>query len=136
CRSLTRWVNNASSGCGCHRSSQSKGTGFAHPREGRSMKRNEPLLPALIAAMSRPEFYRERPERVELIQTHISCVFLAGEVVYKIRKPVRFAFLDYSTLEQRYHFSQEEVRLNRRLAPSVYLGVFPILYHGDGFVLG
>ena len=100
------------------------------------MNRNEPLLPALIAAMSRPEFYPERPKRVELIQTHISCVFLAGEVVYKIRKPVRFAFLDYSTLKQRYHFSQEEVRLNRRLAPSVYLGVFPILYQGDGFALG
>jgi len=100
------------------------------------MKRNQPLLSALIAAMSRPEFYPERPANVELIQTHISCVFLAGDVVYKIRKPVRFAFLDYSTLEQRYHFSQEEVRLNRRLAPSVYLGVFPILYHGEGFALG
>ena len=100
------------------------------------MNRNEPLLAALIAAMSRPEFYRERPRTVELIQTHISCVFLAGEMVYKIRKPVRFAFLDYSTLKQRYHFSREEVRLNRRLAPSVYLGVFPVLYQGDGFVLG
>jgi len=100
------------------------------------MRPDEPLLPALIVAMSRPEFYRERPQSVELIQTHISCVFIAGDFVYKIRKPVRFAFLDYSTLAQRYHFSQEEVRLNRRLAPGVYLGVFPILHHGDGFVLG
>lgn len=86
--------------------------------------------------MSRPEFYPERPTKVELIQTHISCVFLAGEFVYKIRKPVRFAFLDYSTIERRYHFSQEEVRLNGRLAPGIYLAVLPILRKGGGLVLG
>ncbi|HTY53910.1 MAG TPA: hypothetical protein VMB26_01855, partial [Candidatus Binataceae bacterium] len=100
------------------------------------MPSDERRLPALIAAMSRPEFYSERPAEVELIQTHISCVFLAGEFVYKVRKPVRFAFLDYSTLEQRYHFSQEEVRLNRRLAPDIYLGIFSIRHQGDGFTLG
>jgi aminoglycoside phosphotransferase family enzyme/predicted kinase len=98
--------------------------------------RPQPTLSSLIAAMSRPEFFSERPDSVELVQTHISCVFIAGNFVYKIKKPVRFAFLDYSTLEQRYHFAQEEVRLNRRLAPDIYLGVFPILYREGGFALG
>ena len=53
-----------------------------------------------------------------VVQTHISVVFLAGDEVYKIKKPVRFAFLDFSTLERRRHFCHEEVRLNRRLAAT------------------
>jgi hypothetical protein len=68
---------------------------------------------------------------VEVIQTHISVVFLAGEIVYKLKKPVRFSFLDYSTLALRQHYCQEEVRLNRRLAPTVYLGVVPV-FHTNG----
>ena len=83
-------------------------------------------LPPLIAAMSRPDFYAHRPTTVTLVQTHISYVLLAGERVYKIKKPVRFTFLDFSTLERRRHFSHEEVRLNRRLAPDVYLGVLAV----------
>lgn len=63
---------------------------------------------------------------VEIRQTHISAVFLAGDFVYKVKKPVRLSFLDYSTLALRRHFCDEEVRLNRRLAPDVYLGVVPI----------
>ena len=51
-------------------------------------------------------------------QTHISVVFLAGPLAYKIKKPVNLGFVDYSTLERRRHFCEEEVRLNRRLAPS------------------
>jgi aminoglycoside phosphotransferase family enzyme/predicted kinase len=86
--------------------------------------------------MLEPGFYPGRPEKVELRQTHISYVFLAGPEVYKIKKPVRFPFLDYSTLERRYHYCREEVRLNRRLAPGVYLGVVPILQAGGSFVLG
>jgi aminoglycoside phosphotransferase family enzyme/predicted kinase len=89
----------------------------------------------VIAAMSEPAFYPHRPERVEFRQTHISCVFLAGDYVYKIKKPLHLPFLDYSTLERRYHFCQEEVRLNQRLAPKVYLGVFAIVRCGDGFAL-
>ena len=80
----------------------------------------------LIAAMSRPDFYPHRPATVTLVQTHISYVLLAGERVYKVKKPVRFTFLDFSTLERRRHFSHEEVRLNRRLAPDVYLGVLGV----------
>jgi aminoglycoside phosphotransferase family enzyme/predicted kinase len=93
-------------------------------------------LASLIAAMQQPGFYPQPPGGVEFRQTHISCVFLAGEFVYKIKKPVRFAFADYSTLELRYQFCQEEVRLNRRLTPRVYLGVFPIMRQDKGFVLG
>ena len=100
------------------------------------MKREGQFLASLVAAMSQPGFYPERPAKIEIIQTHISYVFIAGDAVYKIRKPIRFAFLDYSSLERRYHFSQEEVRLNRRLAPHVYLGVFAIVYREGGFVLG
>ncbi|MFQ5917072.1 MAG: AAA family ATPase [Candidatus Binatia bacterium] len=83
--------------------------------------------PPLIEAMARPEFYPYHPANVELRQTHISYVFLAGQYVYKVKKPVRFTFLDYSTLDKRYHFCQEELRLNRRLAPKVYLEVVPIM---------
>ncbi len=92
--------------------------------------------PNLIAAMTEPAFYPQRPRSVEFRQTHISRVFLAGDFVYKIKKPLRLSFLDYSTLERRYHFCQEEVRLNRRLTPRVYLGVFAIMRRGEGFALG
>lgn len=100
------------------------------------MEKSDLPLSSLIEAMSRPEFYPERPQTVDFIQTHISCVFLAGEFVYKVRKPVRFSFLDYSSLEKRRHFSREEVRLNRRLAPGIYLGVLPILRRESGYALG
>src|SRR5262245_30494855 len=89
-------------------------------------------LPQLIEAMSSPAAYPYPVEGVEVRQTHISVVFLAGAFVYKIKKPVRFDFLDFGTLERRRHFCEEEVRLNRRLAPSVYVGVVPVTRHGDG----
>ncbi len=84
----------------------------------------------------RPAFYPEPPAEVELIQTHISYVFLAGAFVYKLKKPVRFSFLDCSGLEQRRHLCDEEIRLNRRLAPEVYLGMHPIVRAGADFLLG
>ena len=59
----------------------------------------------------------------ESIETHISWVLLAGDLAYKLKKPVRLPFVDYATLEARRHFCEEEVRLNRRLAPLIYLGV-------------
>lgn len=93
-------------------------------------------LAAVVEAMKRPEFYPHRPRRVEFRQTHISCVFLAGDVVYKIKKPVRFPFLDCSTLDRRRHFCLEEVRLNRRLAPDVYLAVHSIKTDRGRLVLG
>jgi aminoglycoside phosphotransferase family enzyme/predicted kinase len=85
--------------------------------------------------MMQADFYPHGPDSVELRQTHISYVLLAGDYVYKVKKPVRFAFLDYSTLEKRRHFCHEEIRLNGRLAPSVYLDVTAIVQNGERFVL-
>jgi aminoglycoside phosphotransferase family enzyme/predicted kinase len=92
-----------------------------------------PSLADLLAALSQPSCYPHHPARVEVMQTHISVVFLAGEAVYKLKKPVRFSFLDYSTAALRRHYCHEEVRLNRRLAPTVYLGVVPLLYTDDTY---
>jgi aminoglycoside phosphotransferase family enzyme/predicted kinase len=92
-------------------------------------------LSPLIAAMLRPEFYPHNPSKVELRQTHISYVILTGPYVYKIKKPVKFNFLDYSTLENRRHFCDEEARLNRRLAPNTYLGTVGICRAQGSFYL-
>ncbi len=83
-------------------------------------------LGQIIAALSDPSAYPGGADSVEVHQTHISVVFVAGEHAYKIKKPVALGFVDYSTAERRHHFCEEEVRLNRRLAPDVYLGVVPV----------
>ena len=87
----------------------------------------------LIEDLLRPEAYPHRPGEIELRQTHISWVFLAGELVYKIKKPVDFGFLDFTTLEKRKHFCEREVVLNRRLCPEIYLGVVPVVKTPEGF---
>lgn len=95
------------------------------------------ILPALIEKMMRPEFYPHPvDEEIRLIQTHISYVFLTGEFAYKVKKPLNFGFLDYSTLEKRRHFCQEELRLNQRAAAELYLEVLTITQAGDRFQLG
>jgi aminoglycoside phosphotransferase family enzyme len=76
--------------------------------------------------MMQPGFYAKPPAEVGHKETHISHLFFAGDLVFKIKKAVRFAFLDYGTLAKRRFFLNEELRLNRRLAPSVYIGVVPI----------
>jgi len=93
-------------------------------------------LTPLVQAMLRAETYPEHPHAPEFHQTHISQVFLAGDFVYKIKKPVRFPFLDASTLERRRRLCLDEVRLNRRLAPEVYLGIVPIFQRQGHFSLG
>ena len=94
-------------------------------------------LPEIVGAMLRGEIYPERPRKVELRQTHISYVFIAGDYVYKIKKPVRFPFLDACTLDRRHELCLAEVRLNRRLASDVYLDVVPVLRRRGGeFALG
>ncbi len=93
-------------------------------------------LPPLVKAMRDPFFYPHLPPRVDLLQTHISYIFLTGELVYKVKKPVDFGFLDFTTLEKRRHFCQEELRLNRRFSPDVYLEVVPISVDADSFRLG
>jgi uncharacterized protein len=88
-------------------------------------------LARLIEGLSNPAAYPCPVARVEVRHTHISVVFLAGSYAYKVKKPVNFGFLDFSSLEQRRHFCEEEVRLNRRLAPEVYLGVVPVTQDGN-----
>ncbi len=84
-------------------------------------------LPAIAQAMLKPETYPEPPVKIELMQTQMSFIFLAGDYVYKIKKPVNLGYLDYTTLEKRKFFCQKEVELNRRLCPETYLGVIPII---------
>src|SRR5262245_15273091 len=90
----------------------------------------------LVSAMLEPGFYPKPPSKVTHKETHISHVFLTDDLVYKVKKAVRFSFLDYSTLGKRRHFLNEELRLNRRLAPSVYLAVMPISFDATGWRLG
>ena len=93
-------------------------------------------LPAIVEAMLRPEFYPERPAGVELVQTHISYVFIAGAFVYKLKKAVRFSFIDSADMARRRKLCEDEIRLNRRLAPDVYAGMFPVYRVGADFMLG
>lgn len=92
-------------------------------------------LPPLVRALLQPGAYPHSPDRVEFIQTHVSYVFLAGEYAYKVKKPVNFGFLDYSTPGKRRYYCQQEVRLNRRLCDGVYLGVVPVREEGERIVV-
>ena len=89
-------------------------------------------LPAYVRGLLEPAAYPIPPAEVGLVQTHISYVFLAGEVVYKTKKPVDFGFIEQLSVETRHRFCDAEVRLNRRLAPDVYLGVVPVVRRADG----
>jgi aminoglycoside phosphotransferase family enzyme len=93
-------------------------------------------LPEFVAFLSRPAAYTPEPESVKLVQTHISYVFITDNFVYKFKKPVDFGFLDFTTLEKRHHFCQQELLLNRRLCPSIYLHLVVLTQTDDGFSLG
>jgi aminoglycoside phosphotransferase family enzyme/predicted kinase len=80
----------------------------------------------IVEALKKASAYGNGVTEVRVAETHISWVFLTGEHAYKIKKPVKLPFVDFSALELRRHFCEEEVRLNRRLAPKLYLGVVPI----------
>ncbi len=93
-------------------------------------------LPVLIQQMMQPGFYPHPvADPIQLIQTHISYVLLTGEYAYKVKKPMNFGFLDYSTLEKRQHFCQEEWRLNQRGAADIYLEVLPLTEQAGRFGL-
>ncbi|WP_353735769.1 hypothetical protein [Okeania sp. SIO2B9] len=93
-----------------------------------------PGLPPLIKSMMQPEFYPHSVhEPIELIQTHASYILLTGDYAYKIKKPVNFGFLDYSTLTARKHFIEEELRLNRRTARELYPEVVAICPTQTGY---
>jgi hypothetical protein len=86
----------------------------------------------LIKALMKPAAYDEEVGDIELMQTHISFVFLTGKYVYKVKKPVDFEFLDFTTLEKRKFYCDEELRLNRRLCGDMYLEVVPINKSDEG----
>jgi len=86
----------------------------------------------LIAALRDPASYPHPVDGVEVFETHISWVLLAGAYAYKVKKPVRLAFLDFSTLAARRYYCEEELRLNRRTAPELYLDVVPIAQTARG----
>lgn len=93
-------------------------------------------IPALIQAMMQPEFYPHGVKSpIQLMQTHVSYVFLTGDYAYKVKKPVNFGFLNFSTLEARQHFCLEEIQMNRQNAPELYLEVLPITQTNNQFEL-
>lgn len=85
-----------------------------------------------VAFLRNPDAYPVRPAAVEVIETHMSWVFLNDEFVYKLKKPVHYEFLDFSTAEARRRNCEREVQLNRRLAAGVYCGVVPLVMHSNG----
>jgi uncharacterized protein len=96
----------------------------------------KPTLAEKVAFLSRAEAYPCPVGEVSLRQTHMSYVFLAGDRVYKLKKPVRFPYLDFSNLERREAACRAEVSLNRRLAPDVYIGITPLTASAGGLCIG
>ncbi|MCJ7785975.1 MAG: hypothetical protein MUP41_18740 [Desulfobacterales bacterium] len=86
---------------------------------------------SLQKALLNPEIYPDRPAIIKFKETHISLLFLTGDHVYKVKKPVDFGFLDFTSLEKRKFFCEQEVKLNRRLSPTIYLGIIRITKEGD-----
>ncbi len=87
----------------------------------------------IVSLLSRKQSFPVSVDSVEVRQTHISEVFLGDNVVYKVKKPVKLPFLDFSTVGLRHHFCEEEVRINSPWAPGIYLGVVPITTDPDGY---
>lgn len=86
----------------------------------------------LIERLSQSDFYPHSVDQpIEVLQTHISYIFLTGEYAYKIKKPLDLVFLDFSSLEKRRYYCYQELQLNQPIAPDIYLDVFPITQHND-----
>ena len=83
-------------------------------------------LSALITLLQQPEAYDHSVDKIQLKETQISLVIMTGQYVYKIKKSVDYVFLDFSNLEKRKIYCEEEVRQNIRIAPNINLGVVPI----------
>jgi aminoglycoside phosphotransferase family enzyme len=88
----------------------------------------------VIEALQNPQAYPENPQQIQIIQTHISYVFLTEDFAYKIKKPVNFGFLDFETLEKRRFFCEKELQLNRRLCNDMYIEVAPITKSSSGAI--
>lgn len=89
-------------------------------------------LPPFIQDLLHPDRYDHSAQDIQLLQTHISYVILAGDFVYKFKKPVNFGFLDFSDLEKRRSCCQQELLLNRRLCPDIYLGMVEVTVESGG----
>ncbi|MDX9834359.1 MAG: hypothetical protein RBT36_03995 [Desulfobulbus sp.] len=92
-------------------------------------------LPPWLNALLRPECYHHLAPDIQLVQTHISYVVLAGEYVYKFKKPVNLGFLDFSDADKRRYYCGQELLLNRRLCPDIYLGLVDVTEEHGGFTL-
>jgi aminoglycoside phosphotransferase family enzyme len=93
-------------------------------------------MSSMIDDLLNPKFLSDKTKEVSLIQTHISLVFLTDEFVYKIKKPVNFGFLDFSTLKKRHYYCYQEIMLNRRLSKDIYIEVLPVRYDGKNYRMG
>lgn len=89
----------------------------------------------IVNAFLNPEFYDDSVNHIKLVETHISWVFLTGKFAYKLKKPVKFDFLDFKTLAQRKYYCEQELKLNKRLAPDIYLDVIPVTKLENNFSL-
>jgi len=90
----------------------------------------------LIDFLMTPQAYAEATATVRLVQTHISWVFIGDEFVYKLKKPVNFGFLDFTTLEKRKFYVEEELRLNSRFSPEIYVESLPVSLVDGVYKLG
>lgn len=100
------------------------------------------MIRTTLKSLLRPDAYPEAVTRVELVQTHVSYIFLTDRHAYKIKKQVDFGFLNFSTIDRRRFYCNEEVRLNRRLCPDIYEGVVELretptgaAFHGTGTII-
>lgn len=95
-----------------------------------------PEIKTIVQTLLNPKTYPHNPQKVELVQTQMSFIFLADDYVYKVKKPVDLGYLDYTTLEKRKFFCHQELNLNKRLSPDIYLEVVPIAKQGGRILLG
>ncbi len=92
-------------------------------------------LPDFVTFLLQPDVYAPKVSAVKLVQTHISYVFVTDDFVYKFKKPVDFGFLDFTSLAKRHHFCKQELVLNRRLCPSIYLDLVALARTDNTFSL-
>jgi aminoglycoside phosphotransferase family enzyme len=95
-------------------------------------QRNDASIDEKVAFLRRPDSYPSKPQKVDVIETHMSWVFLTDQLVYKLKKPVRREFLDFSTVEARHRNCEREVQLNQRLGARVDYGIVPLNIQPDG----
>jgi len=92
-------------------------------------------MSSIIDDLVDPSALPDKTTKVSVVQTHISIVFIGDQFVYKVKKPVNFGFLDFSTLEKRKYYCQQELELNRRLSKDIYLDVLPVTMEGVRYTL-